>query len=215
MYFQKTKVYVSSKTVYKMISKHCRWIQEKLFYPLGKILYSYSISKDQITILSLVVATIASIFFAHKYIIFGCICYLIVGLLDILDGAIAKAMNSCTKFGALLDSTVDRCTEILIHVGIALGFPHLTIYVLFSLTGSFMVSYIRARSESLINLKCDVGIFERPERMLLLSCGFIAGAIIHTGIYVYVLLIIGAISYFTALQRILFSYSQLKSKGDG
>lgn len=103
---------------------------------------------------------------------------IIIGILDTIDGAIARAGKMETKIGALYDAAVDRLTEFAIFFGFMLSelVEDWLILLLFFL--SYTISYIRARAESAGGLKkCDIGIAERSERLLLITLACILGII--------------------------------------
>ena len=106
--------------------------------------------------------------------IFASTMLLISGFFDIVDGSVARVSKRSTSRGAFLDSNFDKISEALIFIGIAIGGLSSPILAMIALSTSILVSYIRARAESLgIELK-GVGIGERAERLLILSiCGFI------------------------------------------
>jgi archaetidylinositol phosphate synthase len=106
--------------------------------------------------------------------IFASIMLLLSGFFDIVDGSVARVMKRSTTKGAFLDSNFDKISEALIFIGIAIGGLSNPILAMIALSSSILVSYLRARSESLgIELK-GVGIGERAERLLILSiCGLI------------------------------------------
>lgn len=106
--------------------------------------------------------------------IFASIMLLISGFFDIVDGSVARVSKTSTRRGAFLDSNFDKISEALIFIGIAIGGLSSPILAMIALSTSILVSYIRARAESLgIELK-GVGVGERAERLLILSiCGFI------------------------------------------
>jgi CDP-diacylglycerol---glycerol-3-phosphate 3-phosphatidyltransferase len=99
-------------------------------------------------------------------------------IFDILDGRLARLTGRVTKFGAFLDSSLDRLSDMIVFLGIIIFYArdsehHSTLYVALTgaaLIGSVMVSYTSARAESLIP-KCDVGFLRRPERVILLIIG--------------------------------------------
>ncbi len=103
---------------------------------------------------------------------------IVANLFDILDGRLARLTGRVTKFGAFLDSTLDRLSDMVVFLGIAFFYArdtenHSTLYAALTvaaLIGSVMVSYASARAESLIP-KCDVGFLRRPERVVLLIIG--------------------------------------------
>ena len=130
--------------------------------------------------------------------IFASILLLISGFFDIVDGSVARVMKKSTTKGAFLDSNFDKISEALIFIGIAIGGLSNPILAMIALSISILVSYLRARAESLgIELK-GVGIGERAERLLILSiCGFIPiSESIQWGVIIIIL-----ISGFSFLQR--------------
>ena len=130
--------------------------------------------------------------------IFASILLLISGFFDIVDGSVARVMKKSTTKGAFLDSNFDKVSEALIFIGIAIGGLSNPILAMIALSTSILVSYLRARAESLgIGLK-GVGIGERAERLLILSiCGFIPiSESIQWGVIIIIL-----ISGFSFLQR--------------
>lgn len=130
--------------------------------------------------------------------IFASILLLISGFFDIVDGSVARVMKKSTTKGAFLDSNFDKVSEALIFIGIAIGGLSNPILAMIALSTSILVSYLRARAESLgIDLK-GVGIGERAERMLILSiCGLIPiSESIQWGVIIIIL-----ISGFSFLQR--------------
>jgi CDP-diacylglycerol--glycerol-3-phosphate 3-phosphatidyltransferase len=133
---------------------------------------------------------------------------LAASLFDMLDGRVARLRGRETKFGAFLDSTMDRYSDMLLYMGLIVLYarvdqtPHM-ILVWVAAFGSFMTSYARARAESLIP-RCQVGFLERPERIVLLILGAL------TNRMAAVLWIIAVLSNLTALQRVVYTYVELK-----
>lgn len=133
--------------------------------------------------------------------IFASTMLLISGFFDIVDGSVARVSKTSTSRGAFLDSNFDKISEALIFIGIAIGGLSSPILAMIALSTSILVSYIRARAESLgIELK-GVGIGERAERLLILSiCGFIPiSGSIQWGIIIIIIL-----SSFSFIQRFWF-----------
>jgi CDP-diacylglycerol--glycerol-3-phosphate 3-phosphatidyltransferase len=127
---------------------------------------------------------------------------------DMLDGRVARLRGRETRFGAYLDSTMDRYSDMLLYLGLMilyarLGETLLMVLVWVAAFGSFMTSYARARAESLIPA-CRVGLLERPERVVLL----IVGAVLNK--MVPVLWIIAVLANVTAIQRVVYTYVELK-----
>ena len=145
----------------------------------------------------------------------GAIAFVVGSILDILDGALARAGGKTTTFGAFLDSTTDRIGEGAMLGAIALVFhrydhPVALALAFAGVAGSFLVSYTRARAEAL-GLRGDVGIGSRAERVVVNTAGL---ALAPWG----VLPLVGAISLLTAtawltvLQRILYVRKQLLAR---
>ena len=120
----------------------------------------------------------------------------------------ARLRGRETKFGAFLDSTMDRYSDMVLYMGVMILYarvdstPHM-ILVWVAAFGSFMTSYARARAETLV-AQCTVGFLERPERLVLL----IAGAL--TNRMGAALWIIAILANVTALQRVVYTYFELK-----
>ncbi len=140
---------------------------------------------------------------------------LIAGFFDILDGALARRTNQATRFGAVLDSTLDRLSEAVLLLGILVLYAReqsITGILLVgaALIGSPLVSYIRARAEAL-DLECQAGLFTRFERVIVLALGLLLSQIDY-GFLVIALAIIVVFSFFTVGQRLLYVWKQTKIK---
>lgn len=127
---------------------------------------------------------------------------LLAGAFDLVDGALARRRGQPTRMGALLDSTLDRLGEAGVFLGILLfllGNASNTgaALALSALAASFLVSYIKARGEGL-GLECPVGLFTRPERVIVLVLGLLLGQL-PAALGVILLL-----SLVTAAQRFLY-----------
>ena len=120
---------------------------------------------------------------------------------DIIDGKVARKTGLSSKFGALLDSSLDRYSEVFMFLGTAIFFvesdhPLTSIMIFLALGGSMMVSYVRARAEGL-GYDCKVGIMQRPERIVYV--GF--ASLIHPFALEVVIWMIAILANFTAFQR--------------
>ena len=126
---------------------------------------------------------------------------LISGFFDIVDGSVARVMKKTTTRGAFLDSNFDKVSEALIFMAIALGGLSNPILAMIALSTSILVSYLRARAESLgIELK-GIGVGERAERLLILA---ICGLIPISGSIQWGVIIIILISAFSFIQRFMY-----------
>ncbi len=126
---------------------------------------------------------------------------LISGFFDIVDGSVARVMKKTTTRGAFLDSNFDKVSEALILIAIAIGGLSNPILAMIALSTSILVSYLRARAESLgIELK-GIGVGERAERLLILA---ICGLIPISGSIQWGIIIIILISAFSFIQRLIY-----------
>jgi len=179
---------------------------------IGNSFGSLGLSPTYWSMIAFAFAILSSIFFGlSKFLseqgivfpsqIIASIMLLISGFFDIVDGSVARVSKRSTVRGAFLDSNFDKISEALIFIGIAIGGLSSPILAMIALSTSILVSYLRARAESLgIELK-GVGIGERAERLLILSiCGFIPiSGSIQWGIIIIVIL-----SSFSFIQRFWF-----------
>lgn len=145
----------------------------------------------------------------------GAVLVLAAGFADMVDGAVARATGRGSSFGAFMDSVIDRYSEAAYFTGLvyfyaAGGDKMMAVLAVLVLTGSLFVSYTKARAESLID-ECKVGIMERPERVVLLALGYLVGGY---GALV-ALLLLAALTHFTAIQRILYTRARLASSARG
>jgi len=146
----------------------------------------------------------------------GAVLFVVGSILDILDGALARAGGKATPFGAFLDSTTDRVGEGAMLGAIALVFHRHDHPVAIALTfaaviGSFLVSYTRARAEAL-GLRGDVGLGSRAERVVVITGGLVL-APISIWLLVAAIALLTATSWLTVLQRILHVRKQLRLSG--
>jgi archaetidylinositol phosphate synthase len=158
------------------------------------------------TFLGLIVSAISGAVYAGVFaggsVVAG-LFLLVGGALDIVDGAVAKATNRVTKSGAFLDSVVDRVSEVAVFTGILASNIMDNYLVLLALAFSLLVSYTRARGESLGLALSGVGIGERPERIIALVAFSLLGLVYWGVIAVLVL------SLVTFLQRVVFIIRRL------
>jgi CDP-diacylglycerol--glycerol-3-phosphate 3-phosphatidyltransferase len=142
--------------------------------------------------------------------------FVVGSVLDILDGALARAGGKQSPFGAFLDSTTDRVSEAFVLGAIALVFHRrgnevALGFAFAAVVGSFLVSYTRARAEAL-GLKGDIGIGSRAERVVVITAGLVFAPWWHClDAAIYVLTVT---AWFTVVQRVLSVRRQLRSAGD-
>ena len=136
--------------------------------------------------------------------------FVVGSLLDILDGALARAGGKTTPFGAFLDSTTDRISEgfMLTAIAFVLARHHHPVFVAVAVSavaGSFLVSYTRAKAES-IGLRGDVGIGSRAERVVVITAGLVLAP---WGVLPWSLVLLAATAWITVGQRVLHVRKQL------
>jgi len=152
-------------------------------------------------------------FESHNEILFywlGAIVFVVGSLLDILDGALARAGGRSTPFGAFFDSTTDRVGEgaMLASIGLVLARGGNDVAVLFTIlavAGSFLVPYVRAKAEAL-GLRGDVGLGSRAERVVVITAGLVFAP---WGGLQWAIYLLAATSWLTVVQRILHVRKQL------
>ena len=137
--------------------------------------------------------------------------FVIGSVADILDGALARAASKGTVFGAFLDATFDRLGEAAMLAAIGLVFMRdgnevALVATFAAVTGSFLVSYTRAKAESL-GLRGDVGFGSRVERVVLISVGL---GLAPWGLLQWPIYLLAAMTWLTVLQRMLFVRRQLR-----
>jgi CDP-diacylglycerol---glycerol-3-phosphate 3-phosphatidyltransferase len=145
----------------------------RLLTPVGEVLARTPLTPNMLTVTGTVGVTAGALWlFPTGHLFAGCMVCTGFVLADMLDGALARVKGTTGKFGAFLDSTMDRIGDSAIFVGIAIwlalgGHDRLLAAVaLFCLVAGGMVSYSKARAEGL-GIRCDVGVAERTERLLI------------------------------------------------
>jgi len=140
----------------------------------------------------------------------GAAVFVVGSVLDILDGALARAGGKSTVFGAFLDSTTDRVGEGAMLAAIALVFARAgndtaVVFTIAAVAGSFLVPYVRAKAEAL-GLRGDVGLGSRAERVVVITAGLVLGP---WGGLQWAIYLLAATSWVTVVQRILHVRKQL------
>jgi CDP-diacylglycerol---glycerol-3-phosphate 3-phosphatidyltransferase len=181
--------------------------------PIVGILSKSGITPNALTLINLALNIAAAYVIATNHLILGGVLVLVSGLFDLLDGALARFTKQTTKFGAILDSTVDRISEAATLCGLLIWYvpqedASLKIVLIFIvLIGSFLVSYIRARAEGL-GWQCQVGLFTRAERVIVLAIGLLINQIFIA------LCVLAVFVFITVVQRLVYLWKQGKAKGD-
>jgi CDP-diacylglycerol--glycerol-3-phosphate 3-phosphatidyltransferase len=171
-----------------------------LLEPLARALDASHVSPNALTVLGFLPAIGAGVAFAEGMVRLGGILLGVSGLFDLTDGLLARIGNKETKFGALLDSTIDRYSEIAVFIGLAIFYRgEAALYgVLIALAGSLMVSYLKARAEGL-GFSCKSGMLQRPERLVIL----ILGALIGANVLRWAIWLVAVLANITAVERLI------------
>ena len=174
--------------------------------PAVRFLTRMGLTPNVITLLGLGVAGASAYLLSVGQLVAGGMVFLASGVLDLLDGAVARATGRVSAFGALLDSVTDRVSEAVVMLGLLIyyvGQPSSwgLALVFTALAGSFIVSYVRARAEA-IGVECDVGVMTRPERVAVLGVALIAGGWWPQAVLA-ALGVISALTLVTTVQRVL------------
>lgn len=191
-----------------MMAKYIRPYLRELFSHLASRLHQMGITPNTVTIAGFVLTLLSTVMFATGNLFWGGFVLWAAAMFDMLDGDLARYANQTSKFGAFLDSTLDRYSESITFLGLAVYFSYkpgsqTELFLIFlTLIGSWMVSYTRARAEGL-GLECKVGILQRPERLTILIAGLILGLVSPA------LWILAIFTNVTSLQRIYEVYTQI------
>ena len=179
-----------------------------LISPVITLFSKWGLGPNPFTFAGVLITSLGAAAFIMGYIRLAGLLILLGGFCDTVDGLLARTTHKTTQFGALLDSAVDRYSEFIMFLGFAAYFILIEDYgtlagIFLALCGSFMVSYTRARSESL-GFETKVGIMQRPERIILIGLG----ALIHMTAFKFAIWLVAVLANVTALQRIRCAYKQ-------
>ena len=163
------------------------------------------LTPNQVTVVGVALTFVAAGLIAFGHLRWAGVVLIFAGTCDILDGALARSTNAAYPYGAFLDSTLDRYAEGAVYLGLAAYFvtiepplqEWLILATLAALAGSFLVSYVRARAQSL-GFACKSGLFQRPERVVATLIGLLFGGWVLYGI----VFLLAVVTNITALQRI-------------
>ncbi len=186
----------------------------KLLYKIVDGLALTRISPNALTFIGLVINVVAALFFGFasadnnqpRMFLYAGLVIIGAGIFDMVDGRVARATNQVTDFGGFFDSVIDRYSDVALFFGLLVYYARANrffyvVLVAFVMTSSVMVSYTRARAESMIE-KCKVGFMERPERIVLVIIGALFNRMAP------VLWVIAVLSTITVIHRIRFTYEQ-------
>jgi CDP-diacylglycerol--glycerol-3-phosphate 3-phosphatidyltransferase len=188
-----------------MISKYGRQLVAEPLARLAGWLHGIGVTPNAVTYTGFVLTVLSAVLIACGWLRWGGLILLFAALFDMLDGSLARLTQQSSRFGAFLDSTLDRYSEAATFLALAIyyltvpGSQMQLVLIFLILIGSLMVSYTRARAEAL-NVECKEGFLQRPERVVLVVAGLLTGWMLP------VLWILAIFTNFTALQRIYEVY---------
>lgn len=185
-----------------------QWYEKKTS-ALGNLLGSLGLTPNFLTLLTLIPALLTCYLFWSGSLVWGCMLMALTSLFDVFDGSTARATGKVTKFGQVLDHTIDRIVDFLFSLGIAAGgfadwVPAMMGYFLM-----FLASYVRAKSESLGDRDCDVGLMDRKSKVILMFAG-VAATVIWSQAANAAFIILGIASLVTVVQRMRHSHEVLQ-----
>jgi len=183
-------------------------VPRRLTDPIVLFMARLGISPNHLTLLGFAGNVGAGALAARGQFIAAGVLSLAASGLDLLDGALARATGRATAFGAVLDSTLDRLSEVAVLGGLAFYFANRgdreeVMLCFIAMVGSVLVSYVRARAEN-FGLDLREGLFTRPERVLVLGLGLI---IDQTRIALWILAVVAGL---TALQRLYVVWDRFR-----
>lgn len=196
----------------KTLTDHLRIIFKGVLDGIGTFLNRLGVRPNVITLAGLLGNVAGGVLIASGQLLWGGLIAMIMAPLDALDGTMARLRNESSRYGAFVDSVTDRYSEFALYAGLLVYFIQTgtwkdAMLVLFAAMGSILVSYIRAKAESL-NYSAKIGFLTRVERYLVLIPGVIFG------IPRISLWILAILSNVTALQRIWHVRKQAKANGE-
>lgn len=170
--------------------------------PIARTLARLGIPPNVITVIGFVLSIGVGVILALGHIRWGGVCIILAAIFDALDGTLARIVGRTSRFGAFLDSTMDRLSEAVILLGLLFWYTRLgareeILLIYATIVGSTMVSYTRARAESL-GLNCKIGLLTRMERTIVLTAGLLLNQV-RIALWVMAIL-----TNFTALQRMFY-----------
>ena len=184
-----------------------------LTQPVVHLLARTGVTPNTITWLGFLIAVGAGVLAGIGHPFVAGFVVLAGGFFDIIDGALARSTGRTTRFGAVLDSTLDRAGEAVVFIGILVYYASEQSTAGVVVVGivwlmSLLVSYIRARAEGM-GIQCEVGLFTRAERVILLALGLLLSQVGDA--LLIVLIIIATLSFLTVIQRLRHVWRLVKT----
>ncbi|HEY91097.1 MAG TPA: CDP-alcohol phosphatidyltransferase family protein [Dehalococcoidia bacterium] len=184
-----------------------------LTQPLMKLLARTSVTPNMITCFGVLISISAGVVIALGHPFIAGFIVLVGGFFDTIDGALARYTGQTSRFGAILDSTLDRLAEAAVLLGLIVYYaaeqsvPGIVVAGIVWIA-SMLVSYIRARAEAM-GLDCTTGLFTRAERIVIMVLGLLLSRI--DSALLIALSVVAALSVVTVVQRLHHVWNQTKT----
>lgn len=216
-------LYTEGKQVVTKLSRGRKTLAFYFTQSIVRLISRTRIKPNTVTMIGFIVTIGAAVLIVTDNLLTAGIVVLLAGFFDMLDGALARLTDQTTRFGAVLDSTLDRLSEAILLLGILilfiftgedsalfimLGKEWSVIMVGIAILVSPMVSYVRTKAEA-IGLECQVGIFTRAERVILLALGLLLSQINYALTIAILILVI--FSFFTVCQRLFYVWRHVNN----
>lgn len=192
----------------------------RLIEPVAALLIRHNVSPNAITTFGTICTLVGAGLYAGGHIMTAGWVIGMTALFDVLDGTVARRTGKSTVFGAFYDSTLDRIADGGVMAGLTIFYAtspvHHNIYMvvvcLLGIIGTFLISYTRARAESL-GIDAKVGLMQRPERVVLLSAPQALFGLFWSGwVLMGIVVLLCVTAWITAVQRIAFVYHATLAK---
>jgi CDP-diacylglycerol--glycerol-3-phosphate 3-phosphatidyltransferase len=150
---------------------------------IGEALARAGLTPNMVTTIGVLLSIVVAVVIASGNLVVGGLLFLVASGFDMLDGAVARAAGTVTKFGGFLDSTLDRYSETIVLFGVLYYLLQTSsamtgaLLVFAATTGSLLISYARARAEA-AGFHASVGLLARPERVVILAIGLLFGQLL-------------------------------------
>jgi CDP-diacylglycerol--glycerol-3-phosphate 3-phosphatidyltransferase len=186
--------------------------------PAISILARNNVNPNTITTVGTLLTIAAAVVYASGHIMTAGWLMSVTAIFDVIDGQVARRTGKCTVFGAFYDSTLDRVADGALMAGLTVFYMtspvhhnlNMVVVCLAGIVGTFLVSYTRARAESL-GIDAKVGVMQRPERIVLLSAPQALFGLFWNGwVLMGIIILLSVTSWITAVQRIAFVYRATK-----
>jgi CDP-diacylglycerol--glycerol-3-phosphate 3-phosphatidyltransferase len=191
-----------------LLSERLKLAGRAALAPLINTLAAAGVSPNAVTVAGLLIVAVATILIWQHYLLAGAVLLAIGAGLDAVDGGLARAQGGGTPFGGFLDSTLDRTGEAIVYIGIVAYWLEATtqpfvpvMLALLALSGSFLVSYSRARAEA-AGFTASNGLAPRTERLVILVIGLAIAGLAYLIALPLAMGLIAVLAWATVVQRI-------------